>query len=238
MNFKKVKKIRKVDITILLAFTLLVVMLGIGMMSAFLAFFLGDEALKGVSQPDTNPTKNLTDNQLATERSQTLTFLDEKSILIEVDHHIRSKSQQSNSKAEKKPKDLSNQLKSVDQSESSLQAKFPLSIQDGGVIFEVTKASQREGALILEVNLTNQGKKVEQFLYSFLEVTNDQGQSLGSIVEGLPDELPANGEKFSGTIKVPEILNDQSQKLSLSLTDYPDQKLKLKISNILVLKEE
>jgi hypothetical protein len=55
-------------------------------------------------------------------------------------------------------------------------------------------------------------------------------------VEGLPAELPAKGAEFKGTISIPTALLDDVKQISLSLTDYPAQKLKLQLSDIPVEK--
>ena len=61
---------------------------------------------------------------------------------------------------------------------------------------------------------------------------DDRGRALSAIADGLPGELPANGEKFSGTLRIPTVLLDRSQKISLTLTDYPEQNLELKLKDI------
>jgi hypothetical protein len=65
-----------------------------------------------------------------------------------------------------------------------------------------------------------------------LNVTDDQGRALSAITEGLPGELPPTGEAFSGTVSIPTALLEDAKKLSMTLTDYPDQKLQLKMSEI------
>jgi len=65
-----------------------------------------------------------------------------------------------------------------------------------------------------------------------LDVTDDKGRTLSASTEGLPAELPANGPTFSGTVSIPTPLLDDVKRISLALTDYPDQKLKLEVPNI------
>jgi len=48
----------------------------------------------------------------------------------------------------------------------------------------------------------------------------------------LPGELPPDGQEYSGTVSIPAALIENAQKLSLTLTDYPDQRLQLKMSEI------
>jgi hypothetical protein len=52
------------------------------------------------------------------------------------------------------------------------------------------------------------------------------------MTEGLPAELPASSSAFPGTITLPADRLEGVQKVSLSLTDYPDKRLKLQLSNI------
>jgi hypothetical protein len=80
--------------------------------------------------------------------------------------------------------------------------------------------------------MKNDGSNPVRFLYSFLNVTDDQGRALSAITEGLPGELPANSQEFTGTVSIPTALLEDAKKLSLTLTDYPDQKLQLKMAEI------
>jgi hypothetical protein len=104
------------------------------------------------------------------------------------------------------------------------------------VTLEVRSASQQGGSLLLNVSLKNDGANAVRFLYSFLNVTDDQGRALSAITEGLPGELPPNGQEFSGTVSIPTALLENAKRLSLTLTDYPDQKLQLKMSEIPVVR--
>jgi len=61
---------------------------------------------------------------------------------------------------------------------------------------------------------------------------------LSAITDGLPGELPANGEAYNGTIRIPTALLSEAKTISLSLTDYPDQKLQLKLDNLPVTSPE
>jgi hypothetical protein len=86
------------------------------------------------------------------------------------------------------------------------------------------------------VKMQNKGKDSVRFLYSFLDVTDDKGRTLSASTEGLPAELPANGPSFSGIVSIPTALLDDVNKISLALTDYPAQKLKLEVLDIPVQK--
>ena len=64
------------------------------------------------------------------------------------------------------------------------------------------------------------------------DVSDDKGRTLSASTDGLPAELPANGPAFSGTVSVPTPLLDDVKRISLSLTDYPAQRLRLVVSDI------
>lgn len=101
---------------------------------------------------------------------------------------------------------------------------------------EIVEAQTQGNSLLLNVSLRNEGATAVRFLYSFLDVRDDRGRALSAISDGLPGELPANGQNFSGTLKIPTVLLDNTQKISLTLTDYPDQRLELKLKDIPVLR--
>ena len=101
--------------------------------------------------------------------------------------------------------------------------------------FAVVDAKRQGSAIILNVELKNDSPKAVNFLYSFLDIQDDQGRALSGITDGLPQLLPANGDNFSGTIKVPSVLLNGTKTVSLSLTDYPDQNLELSIGDIPVV---
>ena len=101
---------------------------------------------------------------------------------------------------------------------------------------QVVDASQEEGSLLLKVNLKNEGDKAVRFLYSFLEVKDENGRALSAITDGLPGELPATGKDFSGTVKIPTALLNDAETVSLTLTDYPNQQLQLNLTEIPVVK--
>jgi hypothetical protein len=65
-----------------------------------------------------------------------------------------------------------------------------------------------------------------------LDVTDDQGRALSANTEDLPWELPPNGKIFSGTVSISTALLDDVKKLSMTLTDYPEQQLQLQMLDI------
>lgn len=237
----------KLNSTVALTLLLLAMMLSAGFVSAMWGFAIGHEALQGVTQPDVRPTKKLAGSQSTSSSKEGLSLLKEKDILTNVDAYIRGKGQNTNTEQEQSSQ--SSQTENSQQSASrqvfSRQASFtgtnnslelPVKTQDQGVTLEVRSASQQGGSLSLDVKLRNDGPADVRFLYSFLNVTDDRGRALSAITEGLPGELPANGKEFSGTVSIPVALLDESEKLSITLTDYPDQKLQLKTSEIPVVR--
>jgi hypothetical protein len=237
----------KLNSTVALTLILLVMMLGAGFVSAMWGFTLGHEALKGVTQPDVRPTKKLADNQQASSGKTGVPLLREQDILNRVNEYINEKNKESKKQNKDNKDDQSNnnsqseaQAKASPEP-SATQASFtttnsdlqlPLKSEDRGVTLEVRSASQQGGSLLLNVSLKNDGTNPVRFLYSFLNVTDDQGRAMSAITDGLPGELPPNGKEFSGTVSIPTALLEDAKKLSLTLTDYPDQKLQLKMSEI------
>ncbi len=221
---------------------LLLIMSGVGTASAYLAYQTGREALQGVNQPTSNPAKKLTKVKKSSTQPTEFEPIDEKTILIKVYDHIHAEEKKSDSKSSsEKAKDKKSQETSQNKPDSSESktvsvGNLPLKVQDGGVMLEVTESNNQGGNVLLNVNLKNQGNQTVKFLYSFLEVKDNQGRSLSAITEGLPDELPANNERFTGTIKIPSALMNEVESLSINLTDYPDQKLNLKLAKIPVIR--
>ncbi len=97
---------------------------------------------------------------------------------------------------------------------------------------EVKSAQPQGDALVLSVSLKNQNQEPVKFLYSFLEIKDDQGQVLSSTTEGLPAELPGDESAYAGTVRIPITAVNRTKTLSLALSDYPDQQVQLKLSNI------
>jgi hypothetical protein len=230
----------KLKSTILLTFGLFLTMLGAGFASGWYSYKVGAEALEGVSQPDVNPTRKITGNQEKSDNPQEFTPINEKDIIKKTETYIKENSKtKPNISASPATEDQGKKentdsfLKDDHQSpETASEAKFPLTVQDQGVTLEVVKTETQGSSLVLEINLKNDSAQAVEFLYSFLEVKDNQGNSLIAITDGLPDILPANGEKFSGTVKVPTASVAQGGEISLSLTDYPEQKLQLSLSKI------
>ena len=250
----------KFNSTVALTLILLAMMLGAGFVSAMWGFTLGHEALKGVTQPDVRPVKDMAGNQKAPPGKEGISILREADILVQVNEYIKnngkdSKPEKKDEKSENQDEKKDDQANSSNQSQTdenqqtpdgfATQASFtttssafnlPIKSEARGVTLEIQSANQQGGSLLLNVKLKNQGADAVRFLYSFLNVTDEQGRALSAITEGLPGELPPDGKEYTGTVSIPTALIENAQKLSLTLTDYPDQKLQLKMSEIPVVR--
>jgi len=225
----------KLNYTVTLTLILLTLMAGAGYMSAMWGFAVGHEALKGVTQPDARPTSKIK-NRKAASPQQGGVMLEEEDILTTVKARIEGKGKNVKlEKPQRKNKELSKEIpakKTQMAAEDVPQPGFPIATRNQGVTLDVLSARYSGGALLLKVNFKNEGDKTVRFLYSFLDLTDDQGRALSANTEGLPTELPATGKTFSGTMSIPTALLDDVNKLSMTLTDYPDQQLQLQVSNI------
>ena len=221
----------KLNSTVALTFILLTLMLGAGCVSALWGFTLGHEALKGVTQPDARPGGKMGSHRGTSSQQRTVAILKENTILTGVKARIEGKGK--NLKPEKPQEDQSSQDSDTSPPDKDVpQAGFPITSSNQGVTLNVTSASYSGGALILKVKFKNQGDKAVRFLYSFLDVTDDQGRALSASTDGLPAELPPTGQVFAGTVSIPTALLSDVKKLSLALTDYPDQQLHLQMTGI------
>ncbi|MBD2691045.1 hypothetical protein [Anabaena catenula] len=232
----------KINSTVVLTLILLTLMLGSGSVSAFLGFTMGSSALKGVTSPDGRPTTKFASNKSNNAQQGGITLLKEVDILKTVKSRIESNANTSNTKKldedEEEIKNQKPEPKETPQAVISekLQPGFPVAAESEGVTLSVQSARYSGGDLLLKVNMQNKGADSVRFLYSFLDVTDDKGRTLSAITEGLPAELPANSSTFTGTVSIPTALLDDVRNISLALTDYPAQNLKLQVSDIPVEK--
>ncbi|MGL5192226.1 MAG: hypothetical protein ACRC8Y_01305 [Chroococcales cyanobacterium] len=219
----------KVNPTVILTFLLLSMMFGAGALSASLGLELGKAALKEVTQPDVRPNTSGEPNSQAPGKGQALKLLKEEDIIKAVKAR-RSGKDVEPEPAQPKAAEPAPEAKAAE--EPKKDERFPIATQDRDVSFEVTGVRRQGSALLLDVSLKNGGSRSVQFLYSFLNVTDDQGRSLSATTQGLPGDLPPSDRSYSGTVSIPTALLENAQKLSLTLTDYPDQDLQLKMSEI------
>lgn len=234
---KNVTPIKKLNPTAVLTITLLALMLGGGFLSGIWGFALGREALKGVSQPDARPTakRNPKDSHLG---SKPLVFLKEADIIKTVKVRIQEGGKQA--KPEKKEADSNTNNSLVAKAEAAqkppTQPGFPVVTKDKGVVLEIRSARQQESFLLLDVSLKNESSQPVQFVYTFLDVTDNWGRPLSANTEGLPGELPANSQAFTGTVNIPYSVLENAEQLSLTLTDYPEQRIRLQAAGIPIAK--
>lgn len=227
----------KLNSTVALTLILLTTMLGAGCISGVAGFTMGHEALKAVAQPDARPTSKI---KIRNRKSQqaAVVMLNEVDILTTVKARIEGMGKNVKPQKKLQPQNKQSSSKQTPAQNTQVaeadapQPGFPITSQNQGVTLEVLSARYSGGALLLKVNFKNEGSKTVRFLYSFLDVTDDQGRALSVNTEGLPGELPPNGKTFSGTVSIPTFLLDDVKKLSLMLTDYPDQQLQLQMSGI------
>jgi hypothetical protein len=227
-----------VNSTVVLTLILLALMFGAGVTSSVWGFTIGREALKGTTQPDIRPSNNAGSGKQGTQATKDqVSILKEKDILTTVKARVEGrdpdKTTAANTKADKASSKPATAKKPVAPKAS---AKFPLNSRDGGITLEVSAASQRSNSMLLDVSMKNEGSQPVRFLYSFLNVTDDRGRALSASAEDLPAELPPNGQVFYGTVSIPTALLENAKEVSLTLTDYPGQKLQLQISGIPVAK--
>ncbi|MEA5553678.1 hypothetical protein VB713_22315 [Anabaena cylindrica UHCC 0172] len=235
----------KINSTVVLTLILLTLMLGAGSVSAFLGFTMGSSALKGVTTPDGRPATKFASSKTNNNNNGQqvgISLLKEDEILKGVQSRIQGNTSASKAKKldededETKIKKPEVQETPQEVTEDKLQPGFPVVAESEGVTLSVQSARYSGGDLLLKVKMQNQGADSVRFLYSFLDVTDDKGRTLSAITEGLPAELPTKGPTFTGTISIPTALLDDVNKISLALTDYPAQKLKLQVSDIPVEK--
>ncbi|UNU23633.1 hypothetical protein [Microcoleus vaginatus] len=227
-----------VNSTVVLTLILLALMFGAGVTSSVWGFTIGREALQGTTQPDVRPSNNAGSGKPATPASKDqVKILKEKDILTTVKARVEGRDPEKTAGANTKTdKPSSKPAPAKKPAAQNVSAKFPLNSRDGGITLEVSAASQRNNSMLLDVSMKNEGSQAVRFLYSFLNVTDDRGRALSATAEDLPAELPPNGQVFYGTVSIPTALLENAKEVSLTLTDYPGQKLQLQISGIPVAK--
>lgn len=96
--------------------------------------------------------------------------------------------------------------------QTSLPGKFPFVSQDKGVTIEVTGVRQQTDFVVYDVALQNESTQPVKFLYSFLNISDDQGRALSADTTGLPTDLPIGSQKFTGTVSISTALLDKAKK--------------------------
>lgn len=216
---------------------LLLGVVGLGTISGVVGYFFGHESLKGVTQPDMNPfTAASAQGQYPREGSF---LLKESEILAKVERETKgiSKASEPKKSPAAKPeasKDSDKAKENADSKTADQPQSAPVSVKSEGVQLQVRSAKVEDNAIVLEVAIRNDGAKPVQFLYDFLDIADDQTQFLSSEVTGLPTQLPAKSETFTGVIKVSGGSPSTMKWISLALADYPNQKVELKVPKLAV----
>ena len=217
----------KLRVTLLMVFVILLMMFGAGGASAYIGYLMGREALKAVTQPDTDSEQTIDPKKPLGGSHKGLTIIEEKTVLINVYDRIHQKKSAANEK-----QSLVDRESQQKQQNSIKPEAFPVKHQSGGVTMEIAQAKREGNTVTLNVNLKNESTEAVRFLYSFLDVRDEQNRPLSAIADGLPGEIPPNGKVFQGRLMIPVILLDDSRQVSLTLKDYPEQKLKLELTSI------
>ncbi|WP_413161498.1 hypothetical protein ACL6C3_23160 [Capilliphycus salinus ALCB114379] len=232
--------------TVVMTVVLLVLMFGAGFFSSAWGYKLGREALKEITQPDVRPS-NLTGKiEDGDRKTEGVKMLKEGDILANVKKRMEGKDEevtasspatpQGEQKAEQKPEQKAEEKPEEKPEEKAATSTFPIVSRDEGVTLEVTSATQTGSSLLLKVQLKNESDTSIRFLYSFLNVTDDKGRALSASVDDLPGQLPPDSQTYLGTVSIPTALLDNANELAISLTDYPDQKLKLQMTGIPIVR--
>jgi hypothetical protein len=214
--------------------TLLLMMAILGLLTAIVGYVFGQNALKGTTQPVVNPILGVGGGNTRT-TAQAPTFLKESDVIKEVKSQTAGLTQPSPS-----PSPTSSDSPSPSPTSSSPTpstsptslASLPLTSEVKDVILTVNSSQRQSGDLILNVSLHNKSKRSLQFIYTFLEVTDDKGRALTAVINGLPTELKPESAQVSGTVNIPAVALDGAKSITISLADYPNQDVVLTAANI------
>jgi hypothetical protein len=222
-----------------LTLVLLSLMVAAGVVSATTGYSIGREALKGVTQPDTRPGSALSDTETMPPRHEGMALKKEADILANVE--ARMKTGTTAPQTPQSPQSSITPLTTepstaVVETVSTTSSQFPLVSQADGVVFQVLSVRPDGESLVMDVSLQNTSDRPVQFFYSFLNVSDNLGRTFSASTNGLPGNVPADGQVFNGTVSIPAGLLDNATELGLYLADYPDQTLKLQLAGIPVVR--
>lgn len=225
---------------------LLAVMFLVGAATGAVGYVFGRNSLRGITQPDLNPFLNNGSGDSSQSPRQGVTFLKEDELIRKVQAQTRGTSakpkpkpadkkadekKEEAKKDEKKPEAKKPEVKKADGS-------FPVRLESQNVKMDIRSLVQTDEEIILNVAMVNGSNQPVQFIYTFLDITDNKGYSLTSEVIGIPETLNANSETYVGTIRVLDTPPGAATRLSMRLTDYPDQKVNLEIKDIPVAQQE
>ncbi len=231
----------KFQTTLAFTFLLLLAMFGAGTVSALYGFTVGYEALKGVKQPEGNPSQQLIRSRQPengeTDPAENLEFVSERSIIVSVYDQIQAQEKELQKATTSATPEKNEFIKAAEPpAETGDQKTFPLTTSADDVTLEIVSGQLSGNDWLMEVNLQNNGQEAVNFLYNFLEIKTETGRLLSTQMDGLPNEIPANRQKYAGTIRIPAVILDETKTLSLQLQDYPDREISLELSQIPVIR--
>ena len=217
-------------VTLLLLSAVLLLMLGAGGASAYIGYLMGREALKVVTQPDTDSERNLNSQKPLGGSHKGLNILDERTILVNVYDHIYQKR---NFPYQEQSLTKTKAAQPIKQKDSLIKPdSFPLQDKSQEVTLAISQAKIEGNSVVLDVNFRNESSQPVRFLYSFLDLRDEENRPLSAIADGLPGEIPPDSKNYKGKFIIPMTLLNNSQQISLSLQDYPEQRLTLQINSI------
>lgn len=224
---------------------LLFVMFLIGGATALVGYMFGRNSLRGITQPDVNPFLNSAGN-LNQHPRQGVSFLKEEELIKQVKAQTQGNSTKEAPKPKetKKPKEVKKtKATEKDKKETQEEAKkapdsFPIRLENQAVKLDIRALEQKKDDLVLTIAMVNGGSQPVQFIYTFLDVTDEQGYALSSEVSGIPETIPPKSETYVGSITVFDTPEGSLERLNLKLTDYPSQKVKLEVKDIPVQPKE
>ncbi|XFA72076.1 hypothetical protein RYO59_000297 [Thermosynechococcaceae cyanobacterium Okahandja] len=193
--------------------------------TAVIGYYLGRDSLRGVSQPVVNP---ILGNTLSQEGQERPTILDEAEIIARTQALIAEMSDTSTER-ELVPAPAN---PAAPEPQAAEQSNLPIVAEDKGVRLEIRSLQSIGSDLVLNVTLKNDSSQGIQFIYTFLEVKDDQGNLLSALTEGLPTDLPAGSDLATGVITIPKSLLADAKTISLRLASYPNQDVQLQAANI------
>jgi hypothetical protein len=228
----------KLNATVTFTFILLFLMLSAGLVSAFSGFAVGREALKGITQPDSRPNKGKAKAASSSaDAKDGMALIREEDVVKSMKERIDStakgggKGGKDDKNDDKKPDEKKPDEKKPDEKKADL-AKFPIVSVVQGVSMEVVSTRRDGDATLLDLSMKNTGTSPVQFRYNFLTVTDEKGRVINAETIGLPAELTANSQAFSGSVKIATSSLQDVKTVTVQLSDYPEQKLQLRLADI------
>ncbi|MEM9770660.1 MAG: hypothetical protein AAF889_03505 [Cyanobacteria bacterium P01_D01_bin.73] len=216
---------------------LLLLTMGIaGAISTSWGYNLGKEALQGITSPDSRPDSGSdpsADSPEVEKTPQPLVLIDEQTVLNQIKGQTAGQLSAPNNVTAA----AASPTPEPPKPEASSAQSLPRSTTSKNVTLSITGVRSQGGTVLLDVELKNRSQRMVQFLYSFLEVTDELGRPLSAIVEDLPNEVPPGNVSARGVISIPSILLEGVFAVDLRLTDYPEQSLQLSLDNIPISQE-